>query len=111
MTLDWDNNIHLRPYGRAVQAAVVRLAEYWAAILERAAKDDAPWTDRTANARQGLHTFVQELANDTVILYLAHGVDYGVYLETKYAGRYAIIWPTIFNHLPQITRMLQSIIR
>ncbi|MDQ7034353.1 MAG: hypothetical protein Q9P01_05810, partial [Anaerolineae bacterium] len=59
-----------------------------------------------------LHAWVDELSNDTVRLYLSHGlVDYGIYLETKYAGRYAIIWPTIQRHLPEIQKMLQEIFR
>lgn len=111
MSLEWDNGIRFSPYGRAVKNVIVEVANYWKPILETAAKEHAPWTDRTANARQGLQALVDELANDTVVLYLAHGVDYGIYLETKYAGRYAIIWPTISEHLPRIFAMLQSVLR
>ena len=96
-------------YGRKVKATVRRVADYWKAVFEDYAKENASWADRTGNARQTLHAFVEELAGDSVNLYLSHGVDYGVYLETKYAGRYAIIWPTIERHLPEIKKMLQEI--
>lgn len=97
-------------YGRQVERAVFRLAQYWAPVLEAFAKEYAPWTDRTSNARQTLRGFVDDLARDTVTLYLAHGMDYGLHLETRYAGRYAIIWPTIESHLEDIRESLQAML-
>lgn len=96
-------------YARKVVHACHQVANYWALVMEAYAKDNASWTDRTANARQTLHAFVEELSNEIVVLYLAHGMTYGVFLEVRFAGRYAIIWPTIEEHLPQITAMLQAI--
>lgn len=98
-------------YARRVKFAVRQVAMYFQAVFEAYAKTNAPWTDRTANARQSLHAWTEELAGDTVRLWLSHGVQYGIYLETRYAGRYAIIWPTINRHLPQIREMLQGIFR
>lgn len=96
-------------YKLRVRYAVLQVALYFQGVFENYAKEYAPWTDRTANARQSLHAFVEELADDAVRLYLAHGMDYGVYLETKYQGRYAILWPTIQAHLGQIRQMLNQI--
>jgi len=104
-------NRGLEQYMARVSVAIRRVAEYYAPILENYAKTNAPWTDRTANARQSLHTFVEELSRNVVALYLSHGMNYGIHLETRYAGRYAIIWPTIEAHLPVIRRTLQGIFR
>lgn len=95
-------------YGDKVIAAAATVAEYYAPILEEYAKTNAPWTDQTANARQSLHTFT-EVAEDVVTLYLSHGVEYGIWLEVRWAGKYSIIWPTIEAHLPEISKMLQEI--
>ena len=52
----------------------------WAGNLEGYAKRNAPWTDRTSQARQGLHAGV-DIENDGFHLFLAHGVEHGSYLE------------------------------
>lgn len=112
MTIRWTGDDEMirrmAEYAVAIERTVLRIAQYWSAVLESYAKDTAPWTDRTGNARQSLHTFIEELSRDTVTLYLSHGMEYGIHLETRYAGRYAIIWPTIEAHLSQISRMLQE---
>lgn len=102
----------LERYMRRVMYAIEQVALYWGPVMETAAKQDAVWTDRTANARQSLHyEVVPQLSQDIVELYLAHGVEYGVYLETRFAGKYQILWPTISAHLDQIKQMLDGIFR
>jgi len=98
-------------YERRILQIVKQVAQYWQAVFEDYAKTNAAWVDRTANARQSLHAFIEELSGDVVRLYLSHGVDYGIYLEAGYAGRYSIIWPTIQRHLEPIREMLQEIFR
>jgi hypothetical protein len=99
----------MQTYEQKVRGAIVAVAQYWAAVFEKYAKEEAPWTDRTANARQSLHAWIEELSNDTVELWLSHGMEYGVFLETRFAGRYQIIWPTIEAHLSEIHKMLKGI--
>lgn len=71
---------------RALAAAV----EYAATRSEASMKANAPWTDQTTNARNGLHT---EPFHDgkTHGYHLAHGVPYGIWLEVRWDGRYGII--------------------
>lgn len=122
--VEWSNvpNVRraMRNYGDAVIEAERQVALYWAAVIEADARNNAPWTDRTANARQSLHAYTnenapdgypnpQDLAKDVVALYLSHGMEYGVYLETRWAGRYAIIMPTLEKHYQQIATMLKGI--
>lgn len=110
----WDTSqlqAGLVEYGTKVHQAVVAVAKYWEPIIEAEAKRNAPWTDRSSNARQGLTAFTQDLSKDIVRLYLHHSVDYGIFLEAKYAGRYAIIWPTLQAHIDPIGKMLKDIFK
>jgi hypothetical protein len=68
----------------------------FAAEVQAYAREHAPWEDRTGDARQGLTAEGrQRLTSYTVVLY--HTVDYGIWLETRWDGRYAIIIPTILH--------------
>ena len=57
-------------------------------------KQNAPWTDRTTAARNGLHT-VNNFASPRYELILSHTVPYGIWLEIANSGRYQIIMPTV----------------
>lgn len=86
-------------YGRASKDALYALAQYWAPNLEAYAKANAPWTDRTGNARQGLQGRAYQ-TSDAVIIALGHSptINYGLWLEVLHQGRYAIIMPTLEAH-------------
>jgi hypothetical protein len=58
------------------------------------AKEQAPWEDRTGDAREGLDTDVR-WEGETIVWELYHTVDYGLYLETIQNGKFAIIMPTL----------------
>ena len=111
--VEWSNTRDVREgmerYRKDVKRAIRQVAEYWKPVIETYAREHAQWTDRTGNARRGLHSFVEELSEDTVALYLAHGMDYGLHLELKYAGKYAIILPALEAHYGEIGRMLKGI--
>lgn len=77
-----------------VDAAVRRLAEVGAIKLEDSAKQNARWEDRTGDARRRLKGDVLPVSNGYK-LRLAHGVDYGKWLELAHEKRYAIIEETI----------------
>lgn len=62
--------------------------------VENYMKNNAPWTDRTGNARNGLSARAFR-EGDSVGIDLFHSVEYGIYLEARWSGRYAIIQPTI----------------
>lgn len=96
-------------YGERVIEAVKAVAKYFEPVLEEYARQNAPWTDRTGNARQTLHAWSDELANDIVELWIGHGMEYGLWLEVRWGGRYAIVWPAIEQHLAPIAQMLQRI--
>ena len=57
-------------------------------------KNNAPWTDRTGNARAGLFTTMHSDA-EVIDLVFAHSVWYGVFLELANSGKYGIITQAI----------------
>lgn len=65
------------------------------------AQDNAPWSDITGEARNGLTAEVYDQGGE-VVLDLVHTVDYGVWLETIQNGRFAIIMPTLERFAPEI---------
>jgi len=74
-------------------AGMVTLMQNLAGHAEAEMKQNAPWRDRTGNARNGLHAGV-EVGRDQFTFYLSHGVEYGVFLELAHGGNYAIVRPT-----------------
>ena len=93
-------------YGDAVAGVAEEIVQHFAPLVEEYAKTNARWVDRTGNARQSLQG-LYEIAEDAATLYITHRMEYGVWLETRYAGRYAILWEAIQVHLPEITNMLR----
>lgn len=88
-------------------AGVVLLCQTEAKLLEAVAKINAAWTDRTGHARQGLHAGA-DIDNNGVVLYIAHSVPYGIYLETSNAGKYAILKPTLEHYAARIKQDIQQ---
>lgn len=70
------------------------------------ARTNAPWTDRTSNARNALFSKVEREGVGKYSLVMGHGVPYGVWLETRWAGRYATIKPTLEHTGPEVMRTL-----
>ncbi|NSW90216.1 MAG: hypothetical protein HPY74_05975 [Firmicutes bacterium] len=71
----------VQDYIRRKKGELHMLLDHWAGELKGYAKLNAPWKDRTSQARQGLHSGVED-EGDRFILYLSHGKEYGTYLET-----------------------------
>lgn len=59
-------------------------------------KLQAPWEDRTGEARKELRSVtIHDEESGRHQLFLGHGVEYGQYLETMQGGRFQIIQPTL----------------
>lgn len=99
--------------GTRADAAVRVFAEQGAQKLQSYAKDNAKWTDRTGAARQRLNAYVSATGNGYRIT-LAHGVEYGIWLELAHGKRYSII-PQSINYvgsteiMPAYERFLERI--
>jgi len=72
------------------------------------ARSNAPWTDRTSNARNGLFA-VSRPSHPTYRIIVGHRVPYGIWLEVRWSGRYAIIRPTIDHQGPEVMKTLGKI--
>ena len=84
----------LEDAGPKVMAEVEAHAVDLAVRILAYAKDNAPWEDRTGDARRLLDVDVEQ-DDDTIIIQLYHQVDYGLWLEVIQSGRFAIIMPTL----------------
>lgn len=69
------------------------------------AKANAPWNDITGDARDGLDVDVH-WEGAVIVWDMFHSVDYGLYLETRWNAKYAIIMPTLEMFAPQIGKGL-----
>lgn len=95
---------NMREWAEKRRAATIALAQNWAGQLEGRVKLQAPWSDRTGNARAGLFgtTELRGLARNEIVIKLGHTMSYGVFLELCNDGRYAILKPTIDSAVPEI---------
>lgn len=86
----------------------------WEPIIENEMKGDAPWTDRSANARQNLEAEAYRKSETSVALIARGLMDYQHFLELKkrgqsilspeleQAGKYAVILPVLEGHYQDI---------
>lgn len=70
--------------------ALTIFMEYQSPKVQDYMRTNAPWTDRTGNARGGLFARAVE---HSIVCY--HTVPYGIWLEVAHDGNYRIIEPTI----------------
>ena len=70
-------------------------------------KRNAPWTDRTSAARNGLFTVTEHERGHYTIVF-SHTVHYGIWLEVKFSGRDAIIMPTVKSRGHALMRDIQE---
>jgi hypothetical protein len=60
------------------------------------AQQHASWEDRTGDARRGLKGLVIHNDRQRIsTLYLGHTEQYGIFLETRWGGKFQIIMPTL----------------
>ena len=73
--------------GIALQGAI--------AEAEGEAKVNAPWTDRTGNARNSITGVYLGKNGGKLESALFIGMEYGVFLELANGGKYQIVWNTL----------------
>jgi len=99
----------LRGFPVAVNLMIGEALDQAAADIEEYMKANAPWEDQTGEAREGLGA---EASNSGFFhtIELFHSVDYGIWLEVKWSGQYAIIVPTMERMGPQVMANLNGLI-
>ncbi len=92
-----------------VQQAIYRLAQRFVADIATWLKANAPWADRTGNLRQSLWADVEQRLGEIEISF-DYGLYYGVFLEMKQQGRYAIIAPALDHFGPLWVQALKDLL-
>jgi len=107
----WDDRQllnNLRTFDARVNRAIAATMRFHATRAVAYARSNAPWTDRTTNARNGLFARAESDGKSHRII-VGHGVSYGIWLEVRFSGRYAIIRPTIDHEGPQVMRTVSEL--
>ena len=86
--------IGLERFEKAASDAMKQACKETASEMQAYSRANAPWRDRTGNARAGL-TGSWGLNQYVYYIKLSHSVSYGVYLELGYEKRFEIIDPTM----------------
>lgn len=97
-------------YGKRLLDAVYALASEWARRLAEEAKATHSWTNRTGDAEAKLFGRVVRLAAGALIV-LGHGAAHGIFLERRWAGRFAVIMPVLQRNYAAIMASLQQLVR
>lgn len=90
-------------------AVVLMYSATKASEIESKMKRNRPWTDRTNMAKVTLRARVSQPNEHLIRTTLAHGVDYGIWLELAHEKNYAIIAPTINEEGPKIVEDLNNL--
>jgi hypothetical protein len=84
----------LKTLDARVDRFLVASVSYHATRSSAFARRTAPWTDRTSNARNGLFAKA-ERDRPKYRITISHSVPYGIWLETRFSGRFQVIRPTV----------------
>jgi len=113
MSIKWVGDLpaNLKNLDSYVPKRMVAATHAFAPRAERHMKQTATWTDRTGNARNSL-TARPDIRSGGLecVIVLAHGVPYGIFLETRFSGAYAVIIPSIQELSPQFMALAARLI-
>lgn len=77
--------------------------------LDNYAKKNASWKNRSGRARLGLHSYTEKTPFGYRLI-IAHGVDYGIWLELAHEKKYAILNETIQQNTNDIMKGFTKLI-
>lgn len=89
--------------------AIHVLFQFESRNVEAYMRQNAPWSDQTGNARNGL-TARPYNEGLHVGIDLFHTVPYGIWLEVKSSGKYAIIVPTVSAMGPKVIDSVRGLL-
>lgn len=90
--------------------AAEKVASSAAARMEGEAKRDAPWTDRTGNARQTIRG-VSGWSGGKLRCAVTGNMEYSPYLEKGREGQNAVLWPTVEANRQKIMDAYRKVVR
>lgn len=87
-------NRNLKAFNYDINALVAGVVDYRGDKAVAWMKTNAKWQDQTGNARQTLAAYGLH-GSDFHELHLHGGVPYQIWLEVRWAGKFAVIWPAV----------------
>lgn len=93
-----------------IDGALKAVSDYTAVEGTGYMKENAPWTDRTTNARNGLHAVADSPEKGKYEIVFAGTVYYQIYLELANSGRYAIIMPAVRHEGELLMQRLRGLL-
>lgn len=98
---------------KAMAAVEMKVSTQYVPKLRESAQLNARWENLTGEARRRLNSSYETVSNGFNLV-LAHGVDYGIWLELANEKRYAIIMETIeyvgtFDILPDFEKFIDKL--
>lgn len=104
-----ENNLKFDEVLTKVKAGIQLFGETAGKDLEAKAKANAPWTDRTTNARNSIQGGFQWNDKNGMI-YVSGDTDYFKYLELYHEKKWAILWPTITENQSEILNAFEGML-
>lgn len=109
MSFEVINNFNAKAVELKMRAMIGLYADTEAKRMEGEAKDQAPWVDRTSNARNSIQGNFGWIGKRAVIT-LSGNMDYSKWLELAHEKRFAILVPTIQRNAPEILKGYKKVI-
>ena len=104
-----ENTFNPKIAEQKMRAALGLYADTAAKKLETEGKRNAPWEDRTSNARNSIQGDSRWEGNQLNII-LSGNVNYFVYLELAMGKKYSILLPTIERNANEILRGFKKLV-
>jgi hypothetical protein len=107
----WEGDLNeqrVQQIGPHIKRAMVAASAKVAPEAEAWMKSNAKWTDRTGNARNGLGAKSVVNKNQVAIV-LYHSVPYGIWLEVRWDGKYAVINPAVEHFAPRYVALVAAL--
>lgn len=108
----WDNKDLLRNLEnnkRKIDKELNLVLQFYAPQVENWMKNNAKWKDQTGNARNGLAARAfDEGDRKGIVMY--HQVPYGIWLEVRWSGRYAVVVPAMAEWGPVVMNGVRNML-
>lgn len=104
------NNVNFNAAANKIRAAIALYGQSAALKMESAAKNNAPWTDRTSNARNSIQGQFSMLGN-TARITISGNTDYFVFLELANEKRWAVLSPTLESYAADVIAGYQKVVK
>jgi hypothetical protein len=99
---------NLDAFDRNFHGACLLGSKMFAEDVRNTMKRDAKWTDRSTNARNSLDAFAFTSGATKITVRALGGMSYSPFLEVRWGGKYAVIWPTLTRLAPKWPRWIKA---